>query len=241
MENSYSSESCPLKYHNTDIFSKDNFSKLEDIMYKQKVVAGTFLFWDGEKAEKLYYIKQGQVKITKSTDDGRTFVLYQFQEGDLFGEIGIFGESTYSFNAEVTSDSHIGIIQQRDLEILLWQHGELSVDFMKWMGLMHRITQSKFRDLMLYGKPGALCSTLIRLSNTHGKEYEGHLLISKKLTNSELAEHIGATRESVNRMLKDLKDKNVIAMNEGHIVIQDLSYLKEICHCESCPITICRI
>jgi CRP/FNR family cyclic AMP-dependent transcriptional regulator len=241
MENTYSPVSCPLLSHNTEIFSKDNFSKLEDIMYKHNISAGSYLFWDGDKAEKLYYVQQGQVKITKSTDDGREFVLYLFQEGDLFGEIGSFGESSYSFNAEVPSDSHIGVIYQRDLEILLWQHGDLAVEFMKWMGLMHRITQSKFRDLMLFGKPGALCSTLIRLSNTYGKEYEGHLLISKKLTNSELGELIGATRESVNRMLKDLKDRNVIAMNEGYIIIQDFAYLKEICHCENCPIAICRV
>jgi CRP/FNR family cyclic AMP-dependent transcriptional regulator len=181
------------------------------------------------------------VKITKSTDDGRDFVLYHFQEGYLFGEIGSFGESIYSFNAEVTSDSHIGVIHQRDLEILLWQHGELAVEFMKWMGLMHRITQSKIRDLILFGKPGALCSTLIRLSNTHGKQYKGHLLISKKLTNSELGDLIGATRESVNRMLKELKEKSVIYMNQGHIVVKDLAYLKEIYHCESCPTAICRV
>lgn len=68
------------------------------------------------------------------------------------------------------------------------------------MGQMHRVTQSKFRDLMLFGNPGALCSTLIRLSNTSGEESGRHILISKKLTNSELGELIGATRESVNRL-----------------------------------------
>jgi CRP/FNR family cyclic AMP-dependent transcriptional regulator len=88
MENTYSPASSPLLLHNTGIFSKDNFSKIGDIMYNNKVEAGTYLFWDGEKAEKLYYVQQGKVKITKSTDDGREFVLYLFQEGDLFGEIG---------------------------------------------------------------------------------------------------------------------------------------------------------
>jgi CRP/FNR family cyclic AMP-dependent transcriptional regulator len=114
-------------------YTKGNFSKIEDIMYKNKVKAGTYLFWDGERAEKLYYVKQGKVKITKSTDDGREFILYLFQEGDLFGEIGSFGESSYSFNAEVSSDSQIGVILQRDLEILLGQNGDLAVEFMKWI------------------------------------------------------------------------------------------------------------
>lgn len=67
---------------------------------------------------------------------------------------------------------------------------------MKWMGIHHRLTQTKFRDLMMYGKPGALCSTLIRLSNTYGEELDdGGVLINKKITHTDLSNMIGATRE----------------------------------------------
>ena len=104
------------------------------------------------------------------------------------------------------------------------------------------MTQTKFRDLMMFGKPGALCSTLIRLHNTYGEPREdGGVPIGKKLTNTELADMTGATRESVNRMLSDLKNAGVVTNDNGYIVIEDLQYLKDLCHCENCPVDICRI
>lgn len=231
------------RYSNTESFSPESLSKLLHITYEYTAPAGTHLYWEGDTADKLFYIKNGRVKITKATDDGKQLILYMFQSGDMFGQIDSFHTSTHTFNAEVIEESVIGIIQQKDLEILLWQHGDLAIEFMKWMGQMHRNTQTKFRDLMMFGKPGALCSVLIRLSNTYGKPYgnKDDILITTRLTNTELAEMIGATRESVNRMLSDLKKQNVIDYHDNLIIIKDLTYLRDLCHCENCPGNICRI
>lgn len=226
---------------NTSCFSEASFDRLRSVMYEMKVDAGTYLFWEGDPADKLYFIINGRVKITKSSDDGRQFILYMYQNGDMFGQVDPYQDSKEWFSAEAAEDSLIGIIQKKDLEVLLWQDGDLAIEFTRWMGLIHRMTQTKFRDLMMHGKPGALCSLLIRLKNTYGEEREEGTLITKKLTNTELADMIGATRESVNRLLSDFKSRGVITYDKGHIVILDLDYLKDICHCENCPLQICRI
>lgn len=226
---------------NTECLSADNLAKLQQIMYESKVTTGSHLFWEGDPADKLYFIKSGRVKMTKSSDEGRHFILYMYQEGDLFGQVDPFRQSTHVFNAEVIEDSAIGVILQKDLEVLLWQNGDLAVEFMKWMGLVHRMTQTKFRDLMMFGKHGALCSLLIRLTNSYGIEQGNQILITKAHTHTELADMIGATRESVNRMLSELRKANVIHIENSHILVKDLSYLQNICHCESCPKDICRM
>jgi CRP-like cAMP-binding protein len=228
-------------YNNTSVFTPDNLAKLKSISYEHTATAGSYLYWEGDQADKLYYMIEGQVRVTKSTDDGKQLTLYMYQNGDLFGQLDSLKASTHSFNAEVTVDCVIGIIQLSDLEVLLWQHGDLSVEFMKWMGLMHRLTQTKFRDLLLFGKPGALCSILIRLSNSYGKKHGDHIIIPLRLTNTELAEMIGATRESVNRMLGEFKKEDIIDYQDNLIIIKKLSYLQEICHCENCPGNICRM
>nr|WP_246628324.1 Crp/Fnr family transcriptional regulator [Paenibacillus oenotherae] len=215
--------------------------RLKSIMYAKSAKAGSHLFWEGDSADKLYFVKQGGVRITKSADNGRSLTLYLHPQGDLFGQVDPFRDSVHGFNAEVTEDSEIGVIQQKDLEVLLWQHGDLAVEFMKWMGLMHRMTQTKFRDLMMYGKPGALCSLLIRLSNTYGVQQDGQIHINMRLTNAEMADMVGTTRESVNRMLSDMRKEDIIEMYEGSIIIKDLDYLRDICHCENCPKEICRM
>lgn len=226
---------------NTDLFSAENFNRLKQIMYDYHAPTGSMLYSEGDLADKIYFLKRGRVKITKTTDEGKVFVLHMYKEGDMFGQIDVLQETRHQFNAEIVEDSRMGVIQQKDLEILLWQHGELAVEFMKWMGALHRLTETKFRDLMLFGKPGALCSTLIRLANTYGEETETGIRISKKMTHTDLGDIIGATRESVNRMISDLRQKGALTMEGGYIVIQDLAYLKDICHCDNCPAHICRI
>jgi len=224
--------------------SEENFNHLKGIMYARKMDTGSYIFWEGDPADNLYYVRSGRVKIMKSTEDGKDMIMSIMQKGDLIMEMGGFTESHHHFNAEVLQDAEIGVIQRKDLEILLYRHGDFALEFMSWMSLMHQMTQSKFRDLLLYGKTGALASTLIRLCNSYGTATPDGIRIDLKLTNSELADMIGATRESVNRMLSDMKAAGTVAMKQGQIVVKKLSDLRATCNCPTfpaCPVEICRI
>ena len=226
---------------NTFHLSEKTMSALTDIMYEQEFKADSNLFLEGDSADRLFYIKEGHVKITKTTADGKEYILNMFNQGDLFGEMSSFMSISYSYDAKVIKDSIIGIIQQRDLEILLWQYGEIAVEFLKWTSLLNQITQSKLRDITFHGKLGALSSTLIRMTNSYGVPLGQSIRITKKVKNAELGEYIGATRESVNRMLSDFRASGVISQENGYLIIHDLDYLKKICHCEGCPLEICRM
>jgi len=225
-------------------FTKAHFQLLEELMYPKKAKAGEYLFWEGDATGKLYYVRSGSVKVTKTTEDGKTVNLTIQRRGDLLGELGMTGSDMYDYSAVLLEDGEFGVIQEKDLEILLHRHGDFAVAFTKWMALQHRTTQSKFRDLLLFGKPGALASTLIRLCNTCGVVTKDGIRLTIKLTNTELAEFIGATRESVNRMLSDLKADDIIEIEGGCITVKSLNRLKAICQCPSfpaCPREICRI
>lgn len=220
---------------------EDQFARLEALMYPKRAAAGSYLFWEGEPAGKLYYIKSGKIKLRKSTEEGKQFILSILQAGDMLCEPEDGMNAAYGFSAEVAEDAELGVIQWKDLEILLYRHGDFAVRFMNWMALMHRVTDSKFRDLLLFGKPGALASTLIRLANSYGVACGSGVRIGLKLTNSELADMIGTTRESINRMLAGLKDDGTIDIRKGHIIITDLCALRKICQCPACPKEVCRI
>ncbi len=221
--------------------SPENMKRLQEIMIDQKVTKDSPLFWEHDAADKVYYIKKGKIKVTKNSNDGKVFILYVFREGDFVGQLDPYTDSTQQFNGIAIEDSVVGVIHKQDLETLLWQYSDLAIDFMKWMGLVSRITQTKFRDLIMYGKQGALCSTLIRLANSYGVETPEGILIKQKLTNTDLADYIGAARESVSRMLSALKKENAVDMKDGYLLLKDIDYLKDICHCETCPKEICRI
>ena len=104
-----------------------------------------------------------------------------------------------------------------------------------------RKQHSKFRDLVLYGKKGAIYSTLIRFANSYGQESNNGILISVPLTNQELANCSATARESLNRMLSDLRRQNVIEMRDGLIFVRDIDFLKREIQCENCGRKICNI
>ena len=229
-------------FANTNRLSDRTINQINECMVKRKYTKDTFLFLEQEKSNGLFYILEGLIKMTKTTEEGKELVLYVFQKGDLFGELGISAETKHRFNAKIAEDSLVGIISYQDIEEMISKNGETALEFFRWMGLMNQLLHSKLRDLMLYGKNGALCSTLIRLSHSYGRpELEG-ILVHKKITNSDLADLIGTSRETTNRLLSSLKKKRVIDYNkQGEIIIIDLDYLKQQCHCEECPVDVCRI
>lgn len=71
-------------------FSPENAARLNSIMYPKTVSAGSNLYWDGDPADYVYYIRKGQIKLTKTTDDGNKITLYMHHAGDLFGQIDPF-------------------------------------------------------------------------------------------------------------------------------------------------------
>ena len=219
-----------------NFFTEEQFARLQKLMYAKRVEAGSHLFWEGEPADKLYYIQSGRVKLKKVMEDGKELILSIMQAGDLLCEPDEgLGEVKYCYSAEAIEDARLGVIQWKDLEILLYRHGDFAIRFMNWIARSRRVAESKFRDLLLFGKPGALASTLIRLSNSYGVMIADGIKINLKLTNSELASFIGTTRESVNRMLAGFRDDGTIDVRKGFIVVQDLSALRAICQCPSCP------
>lgn len=232
-------DACHVR--NSSFFSNGNLEKLKQIMNSHKFNVDTKVFRVGDSADNLYFIVSGRVKVTKFSEGGKEYIMSWYHAGDFFGQLDPFHDSKHNFTALSMEKCEIGFIPRNDLEILIWQYGELAIEFMNWMGYMQRLTETKFRDLMMYGKPGALCSTLIRLSNSYGTADENGIHIPMKLTNSELADYICCTRESVNRMLGELKKAGAISMLDGTITITNLKFLQSICNCEQCPKELCRI
>ncbi|WML51562.1 Crp/Fnr family transcriptional regulator [Neobacillus sp. PS3-12] len=207
-----------------------------------KCEKGTFLFQEGMEAKELYIILSGRVQISKITADGRELSLRICGENDICGELTLFTDNPkYLLSAKVIEDGEIVAIRKDLLENEIFQNSTLAFEFMKWMSDHFRKTQTKFRDLVLNGKRGALFSTLIRMSNSYGVQQKNGILIDLPLTNQELANFCGTSRESTNRILSDLKRDNIISVKKGKITILDLQYLKTEIGCENCPAVFCSI
>ncbi|WP_347550764.1 Crp/Fnr family transcriptional regulator [Pseudalkalibacillus hwajinpoensis] len=200
------------------------------------------IYMDVMKADRLLLIQTGNVRLNKLTSEGRELTLQICKPGDLIGELALYtGQLNFSANAWAIDNVSALYVKQTLLEKNLSSDALLATEFMKFMGENFRKNQSKFRDLLLHGKKGALYSTLIRLSNTYGINRDDSILIDLPLTNQELGNFCGLTRENVNRILSELKKADVVSVTESKITIHDLEFLRCVFHCEDCPITICRL
>lgn len=216
--------------------------RLETIMTEEIKPAGSYLFREGDRSDFLYYLYEGRVKLSKASLSGKLLTIHWLQSGDLVGEISLGKETRNCFHAVVTKEARLGMIPQAALQTLLLQDADLSMQLLSWMSEINRLTASKMRDLLMYGKPGALSCMLIRLAKTYGEKIEGdRIRITQKITNMDLAELIGATRESTNRLLQQLKEEGRISYEQGYIVVDDLDYLRSVCHCDECSQEFCRL
>lgn len=203
---------------------------------------GSYLFQEGMEAEELYLITSGKIQISKVTRDGRELALRICGENDLCGELTLFTDNPkYLLSALVLEEGEVVAIKKEVIEREIFNNSPLAFEFMKWMSDHFRKTQTKFRDLVLNGKRGALFSTLIRMTNSYGLTKPDGILIDLPLTNQELANFCGTSRESTNRILNELKREEVISIKKGKIIVHDLQYLKDEIGCENCPVAYCSI
>jgi CRP-like cAMP-binding protein len=216
---------------------------LTSISTIRKIYKGAYLFHEGLDANEIYIVSSGLVQVSKLTADGKELILRICNHDDLVGELSLFSDDPkYLLSAKVLSSGEVHVINKDELEEALISNPSLTFEYMRWTSTHMRKFQSKIRDLLLNGKKGALYSTLIRLANSYGLEEDEGTLIDVTLTNQELANFCAATRESINRMLVELRKLDVISIEKtGKILIKDIDYLKGEIGCEGCPLEICNI
>jgi CRP-like cAMP-binding protein len=228
------------KYQKDLTYEISELIKASEKILKYK--KGAFLFREGQEAKEMYIILSGKVQISKMNAEGKELYLRLCKENDIVGELTLFTVGPrYLFNAKFLEDGEVAAINIESLEQTLFNNSKLAYEFLKWMNDHIRKTITKFRDLVLHGKKGALYSTLIRLCNSYGIVKENGIYINVPLTNQDLANYCGTARESVSRMLGELRDEGIISIDRKKIIIHDLNFLKNEIDCENCPVEYCNI
>lgn len=228
---------------------RDSFisSELQELLKSlgtiQPIEEDTYLFYQGKTAKEVYFIRSGLVQISMMSAQGTAMSLRLCQTDDIIGELILYCESpNYLLNARVIESGEVLAVDIKTLHQELAHNQPLAMEMMKWINNHMRKYQLKMKDLLLNGKKGALFSTLIRLSNSYGIKQDNGILIDIVLTNQDLANFCGATREYVNRLLRELRKEDILSINTfGKIFIKDLAYLKRENFCENCPIELCNI
>lgn len=218
--------------NNIPIFSslpKEQKEQLKHIIQSKKMTKNEVLFQEFDPADAIYFVNEGKVRIMKSTPDGKEIALSIRQAGEMFAEVALFCKpgSTYPASAVCIENGNISFIKNDDLEAFLLSHPRLAISMFKIYAERLRISQSTLRDVALYGKFGALAATLVRLAEEYGENSEHGIVIKLKLTHEDIGSFFGATRESVTRLMNQLKEQKIVTKKQGYFYIHNIDLLKE--------------
>jgi CRP/FNR family transcriptional regulator len=212
------------------IFSELESEFLEEI-YKisrvRKYEKGRIIFMEGEPGEAFFYIKSGLVKISKLSRDGREHILHVLNEGHVFAEVTLFSNTEYPATAEVLEDAEIGIIKNEDLEKVIKENPDLSLQMIKYLNKRLVEAHMKIRNLALYDTYERTAQALVKLAEDYGKKSSKGVNLDINISRQELANIVGTTRETVIRALTAFKKERLIGIEKNTITIIDLESLKE--------------
>lgn len=206
---------------------EEELKLVEKITKLRRYRKNMVIFVEGEYGDELYFVKSGRVKISKLHEDGSEKILHFLSPGDIFAEVLLFGGGEYPATAETMEDSEIGIIENKDLEELLEENAHMSVKILKIMAVRLREAQYHIRDLALRDTYGRLASMLINLGREHGKECNKGTSIALNLSQQQIANMIGSSRETVARILNSWKKDKIIEVDRQVITILNIEALED--------------
>ncbi|WP_052948880.1 Crp/Fnr family transcriptional regulator [Mesobacillus campisalis] len=208
----------------------------------QRIKAGTILFQEEDSVQYIYLLLSGTLSVGRVHVKGKEFIMKMLSGEELIIEYELFKHSPrYYFSAKALTDCELIMIRREVFEDFVQSEPFALNSLATWLSTRYLKAQMKCQDLIMNGKKGGLYSILIRLCNSHGIMTEEGILIDLPLTHQELANLTFGTREVIQRMLKELREHDVIAYDQLKFTVKNLAYLKQEVDCQSCPYEICGL
>jgi len=191
---------------------------------RRSLPRGTVIFAKGEPGTGLMSVLAGEVKISMLAADGREIVLSIMQEGDIFGEIALLDGHPRSADATAVTDCELMTIERRDFIPFLRSHPDLATQIIQILCSRLRHTNEKFQDVAFLNLPTRLAKTLLRLS----ADAENPAAPTVAITQREISQIIGRSRESTNRQLRLWAKHGLIRLERGAVVVLHREKLTEV-------------
>nr|WP_043320462.1 cAMP-activated global transcriptional regulator CRP [Microbulbifer elongatus] len=194
---------------------------IEDFLahcHRRRYPAKSTIIYAGDRCESLYFIMRGSVTVLIEDDEGREMIVAYLNDGDFFGEMGLFDQDTRSAWVRTKTECEVAEISYTKFQELTRQHPEFLFNLATQMAGRLRNTTRKVGDLAFLDVTGRVARTLLDLCNepdamTHP---EGMQI---KITRQEIGRIVGCSREMVGRVLKTLEEQGLVSVKGKTMVV----------------------
>lgn len=206
-------KSIPL-FHGVD---DPRLEEIARVATSRRMPRGTTIVRAGDATDSLYIIVSGSARVLNSDEEGREVILSILGPGDFFGEMGLIDGSPRSADVVAAEAGELLVISKSDFRRCLEENFEVAMNIMKRLVERLRDADRKIESLALMDVYGRVAKLLLEYSELEN----GQRVLRRKLTKQDIAKMIGASREMVSRVMKDLEGSGYIHVEEGRIVLDE--------------------
>lgn len=182
---------------------------------EQLIGRGQTIFAKGDMGTSLFAILEGQVKVVSFSMQGKNAVLNFLGPGDIFGEIALLDGGARTADVTAVTNCKLMVIDRRDFLPLIHSKPDIAQKLIEILCARLRNTSRQLEEVMFLDLSGKLAKTLLRMSNPKAAPGNRKVL----LTQNEIAQIIGASRESTNKQLREWEERNWIRIERGGLVL----------------------
>jgi len=204
-------------------FPEDQLRMLTTVVGRKSVPRSTTVMGAGDPTDSLYIVLSGRLKVMMGDADGKEVILSILAPGEFFGEMGLIDDSPRSASVVTIEPCELLAIAKRDFKRCLEQNFEMAMAVMR--GLVKRLREAdrKIGSLALLDVYGRVARLLIDMA----ENVDGQKVVTKRLPKQDIAKMIGASREMVSRVMKDLQLGGYIETRGSTIVLHDTILLRD--------------
>ncbi|MBV7294477.1 Crp/Fnr family transcriptional regulator [Corynebacterium sp. TAE3-ERU12] len=186
---------------------------------------GTTIFNEGDPGDRLYIIIDGKVKLARHAQDGRENLLTIMGPSDMFGELSIFDPGARTSSAICVTEVTAATMNSELLNNWVDSHPGISSQLLRMLARRLRRTNNALADLIFTDVPGRVAKALLGLANRFGQQEGPNLRVTHDLTQEEIAQLVGASRETVNKALAEFAHRKWIRIEGKSVLITDAERL----------------
>jgi CRP/FNR family cyclic AMP-dependent transcriptional regulator len=209
-----------------DGLDDENARALRRQISEVKLSRGEHLFLEGQDGDRLYVVLDGKMKHTRAAADGRENLLSVLGPGEMFGELSLFDPRPRTSSASAVTDVTLAALGHDALRAWLLEHPEASMHMLRQLARRLRRANDVTADLVFTDVPGRVAKNLLDLADRFGQQEHDGLHVHHDLTQEELAQLVGASRETVNKALADFAARGWLQISARSVLILDAERLR---------------
>lgn len=189
--------------------------KLSRVTGRRRAERGEFIVRAGEETDALYILISGRAKVTNSDEEGREIILAILGPGESFGEMGLIDGSPRSANVVAQEASELVVVSKQDFQRCMQDNFHVALKLMQVLVRRLREADRKIESLALLDVYGRVARLLLEMS----QEINGRRVVTRKVSKQDMARMIGASREMVSKVMRDLENSGYIQQDGDLLVI----------------------